>query len=84
VRPLRFAVLVATATALAIAFGQLWLRSVDSRVPTFERAARAGSDAVGVAIAGLQRSNDTPSRIAARTGARAAQIARAARVAEIA
>src|SRR3954469_15152842 len=54
VRPLRLAVWIAIGTALAIALGQLWLRSLDGRrVPSIERAARAGSDAVGVAIAGL-------------------------------
>ncbi|MGH3001191.1 MAG: hypothetical protein ACRDM1_00715, partial [Gaiellaceae bacterium] len=55
-RPLRFAAFVASVTALAIALGHLWLQSIDRRPGiSLERAARAGSAAVGVAIAGLDR-----------------------------
>ena len=55
-RPLRFALALATVTALSILLGHLWLRSIDGR-PTISlgQAAREGSDAVGVAITDLGR-----------------------------
>ena len=55
-RPLRFATILATLTAIAILLGQLWLRSIDGRTTiSLGQAAREGSDAVGVAITGLNR-----------------------------
>jgi hypothetical protein len=56
VRPLRFAAIIATLTAVSILIGQSWLRSLD-RQPAISlgRVAREGSQAVGVAITGLDR-----------------------------
>jgi hypothetical protein len=56
VRPLRFAIFVACASAICIALGRLWVQSLDqgSGGPV-ARVFHAGTGAVGVAIAGVDR-----------------------------
>jgi hypothetical protein len=72
VQPFRFATFVATATAVVVGFGQLWLRSLDARVTMTEEGAGFRFDAVGgVAVAGLPHSVYTPSRSTARPPVRA-------------
>ena len=71
-RPLRFATILATITAIAILFGHLWLRSIDGHhTISLGDAAREGSDAVGVAI------TDLNGRIRLRGGLPAARSAAA-------
>ena len=84
-RPLRFAVFVALASAICVALGRLWVRSLDQGSATpVERVLHAGTGAVGVAIAGASRelrahrlSTHTQvvsaALVGARTGVRAGQ-----------
>jgi outer membrane biosynthesis protein TonB len=84
VRPLRFAVFVALASAIFVALGRLWVRSLDQGSATpVERVLHAGTGAVGVAIAGATRelrAHQLSTRtqvvsaalVGARTGVRAA------------
>jgi hypothetical protein len=54
VQPFRFATLVATTTAVVVGLGQLWLRSLDTRITVIDPGAGFRFDAVGgVSVAGL-------------------------------
>ena len=84
-RPLRFALFVALASAIFVALGRLWVRSLDQGSATpVERVLHAGTGAVGVAIAGASRElrvHQLSTRtqvvgaalVGARTGVRAAR-----------
>ena len=55
-RPLRFAIFVACASAICIALGRLWVQSLDQgSAGPVARVLHAGTGAVGVAIAGVDR-----------------------------